>query len=772
MKVNNKLVDIYKKDTIGISKLQQEYIKWFDNYTVNPLLSYFTLQDVAYLHKLAMSPGLNCNVKEKYRLIGELMEARGFKLIGGGTNRRAYECIYDDRIVAKVATDQVGFTSNLRELVNQNVLKPFCCKIFDVTPCGTLAIIEKIVPIKSVQEFQKYAQDIYDILYFKIRNNDIGIEDIGTRSMKNWGYRNGFGPVLLDYPTMYVLDPSKRFCRDVVNGQICGGTLDYDEGFNMIVCSECGRTHFARTLAKKDGEDISKLLQAVGYQQKTEKEQISMKFKVVNLETGEVESVREVGGKSNYANPNSKRNKFRGPKEVINFNEPQPDTKVPNIGFKDVVLGVYNPETGLIERESSVRPKVVEQKKQPVVTVNPTVVEKKTPVVPFTPVVEHFYDIDSQQSLSVEEAVRMFDKFAIDVVVDYETNNYDANYIEKVVSVLKKKSSNQTDYITIENAMNLFREVSVATLDLNMYEPGYISDKDLCTDNDNTLVAKLLQKVYPDMYSEENEDDSYEYCNNFAAFCRLINNVKNTLSFMESVVMFFRAVCYRFAFHDEAPGQDSYTFYKDVYDIIRNVMVTVFEDYPFNVNLSGTMTYNRANSFVAFRDKIKEMNIMFNNADKAAYNTDKTKTVTLTRSKDLAELSYCVTVGVDDVFGTEDNGFDSVVLEEQKEEEQQVQYEEVLQATPSEEEVRKESEKIEETISEENTERNVTDDVDDISDYSIDDDIYTVPIKSMKKKNMPTNTVDSIYEYNTHPMSKKQQQKFQKNMGKRNKKRK
>jgi len=745
MKVNNKLVDIYKKDTIGISKLQQEYIKWFDNYTVNPLLSYFTLQDVAYLHKLAMSPGLNCNVKEKYRLIGELMEARGFKLIGGGTNRRAYECIYDDRIVAKVATDQVGFTSNLRELVNQNVLKPFCCKIFDVTPCGTLSIIEKIVPIKSVQEFQKYAQDIYDILYFKIRNNDIGIEDIGTRSMKNWGYRNGFGPVLLDYPTMYVLDPSKRFCRDVVNGQICGGTLDYDEGFNMIVCSECGRTHFARTLAKKDGEDISKLLQAVGYQQKTEKEQISMKFKVVNLETGEVESVREVGGKSNYANPNSKRNRFRGPKEVINFNEPQPDTKVPNIGFKDVVLGVYNPETGLIEPESSVRPKVVEQKqpKQPVVTVSPTIVEKKTPVVPFTPVVEHFYDIDSQQSLSVEEAVRMFDKFAIDVVVDYETNNYDASYIEKVVSVLKKKSSNQTDYITMENAMNLFREVSVATLDLNMYEPGYISDKDLCTDNDNTLVAKLLQKVYPDMYTEENEDDSYEYCNNFAAFCRLINNVKNTLSFMESVVMFFRTVCYRFAFHDEAPGQDSYTFYKDVYDIIRNVMVIVFEDYPFNVNLSGTMTYNRANSFVAFRDKIKEMDIMFNNADKAAYNTDKTKTVTLTRSKDLAELSYCVTVSVDDVFDTE----------------------EALQATPSEADDSIDDEIMQillnksETISEENTERNVADDV---FDDSIDDDTYTVP----------TNTAGSIYEYNTHPMSKKQQQKFQKNMGKRNKKRK
>lgn len=748
MKVNNKLVDIYKKDTIGISKLQQEYIKWFDNYTVNPLLSYFTLQDVAYLHKLAMSPGLNCNVKEKYRLIGELMEARGFKLIGGGTNRRAYECIYDDRIVAKVATDQVGFTSNLRELVNQNVLKPFCCKIFDVTPCGTLAIIEKIVPIKSVQEFQKYAQDIYDILYFKIRNNDIGIEDIGTRSMKNWGYRNGFGPVLLDYPTMYVLDPSKRFCRDVVNGQICGGTLDYDEGFNMIVCSECGRTHFARTLAKKDGENISKLLQAVGYQQKTEKEQISMKFKVVNLETGEVESVREVGGKSNYANPNSKRNRFKGPKEVINFNEPQPDTKVPNIGFKDVVLGVYNPETGLIELESSVRPKVVEQKqpKQPVVTVSPTVVEKKIPVVPFTPVVEHFYDIDSQQSLSVEEAVRMFDKFAIDVVVDYETNNYDASYIEKVVSVLKKKSSNQTDYITMENAMNLFREVSVATLDLNMYEPGYISDKDLYTDNDNTLVAKLLQKVYPDMYSEENEDDSYEYCNNFAAFCRLINNVKNTLSFMESVVMFFRTVCYRFAFHDEAPGQDSYTFYKDVYDIIRNVMVTVFEDYPFNVNLSGTMTYNRANSFVAFRDKIKEMDIMFNNADKAAYNTDKTKTVTLTRNKDLAELSYCVTVSVDDVFDTE----------------------EALQATPSEADDSIDDEIMQillnksETISEENTERNVADDVDDVFDDSIDDDTYTVP----------TNTAGSIYEYNTRPMSKKQQQKFQKNMGKRNKKRK
>jgi hypothetical protein len=140
MKINPNLVDIYKKDTIEVSKLQQEYIKYFDSLTIrHPLSYYLTNQDIACLYKYAMSPSLNCNVKEKYHLIGELMKNRGFELLGGGTNRRAYRCTFEN-LVIKVATDQVGFTSNLREYPNQNVLKPFCTKIFCTDYSGTVSL--------------------------------------------------------------------------------------------------------------------------------------------------------------------------------------------------------------------------------------------------------------------------------------------------------------------------------------------------------------------------------------------------------------------------------------------------------------------------------------------------------------------------------------------------------------------------------------------------------------------------------------------------------
>ena len=48
-------------------------------------------------------------------------------------------------------------------------------------------------------------EDIY-----KIMETIVGrfiIDDFGTKAFKNWGLRKGFGPVLLDYADMYILDP-------------------------------------------------------------------------------------------------------------------------------------------------------------------------------------------------------------------------------------------------------------------------------------------------------------------------------------------------------------------------------------------------------------------------------------------------------------------------------------------------------------------------------------------------------------------------------------
>ena len=303
-KINKHLDRIYRCPEEKIPEREKELsnplLIWYDNLKVNPLLSYFSMDDINQINQISSSVRLNNNPREKYRLIEEIMRKRGFRLIGGGTNRRTYTCDYDSRIVAKVGTDKVGFSNNLREFVNQDVLKPFCCKIFEVSPCGTLAIIESVYPIKTIEEFQSVGEDIFNVLYFKIRNKDIAMEDIGFRSYKNWGIRDNFGPVLLDYPTMYVADPKKCFCTQKdAYGRYCNHPLDYDEGFDNIVCTKCGHRYLSKFISKKNGDNIAELIYAAGNRFNKKKGECKMIIRVKNR-NGERVIKNLDNGKSDY----------------------------------------------------------------------------------------------------------------------------------------------------------------------------------------------------------------------------------------------------------------------------------------------------------------------------------------------------------------------------------------------------------------------------------------------------------------------------------------
>lgn len=74
----------------------------------------------------------------------------------------------------------------------------------------------------------------------------------------NWGLRmcgngNGFGPVLLDYPYIYELDGAKLYCNSLIldTNMICDGMIDYDDGFNELICTKCGRKYLATDLEDK-----------------------------------------------------------------------------------------------------------------------------------------------------------------------------------------------------------------------------------------------------------------------------------------------------------------------------------------------------------------------------------------------------------------------------------------------------------------------------------------------------------------------------------------
>lgn len=705
MKVNSKLTEIYKKDVIKPSKMQEEYIRWFDSLqTRYPLSYYLTNQDIQYLYKCAISPSLNCNVKEKYYLMGELMKNRGFELLGGGTNRRAYRCTFEN-VVLKIATDQVGFTSNLREVPNQHVIKPFCTKIFGTDYNGVSSLSELFVPFKTQEEFSKYWEDIFNILYFKFRNNDIGMEDIGTRSFKNWGLRNGFGPGVLDFPTMYVMDPAKRFCHNIVDGKMCGGTLDYDDGFNVIVCSCCGRTHFAKTLAKKDGDQISNLLQAVGYQnKKLEKELMSMKIKIVDVETGEGKDII-IGGKSNFVNPNSKRKV----KPVINLNDNTiKPKKVKPVGFRIIDVGTLNPETGCIEenKETSSEEPVVDEQ------------------APFFPEVTH------EDVLKSEEIQQLVEDSIIDLTISYNTID------DAIVTFSDLVDNSSDDYVTEEDpvyfaivirdiiessirfnfdrdeALKLYKELCEATIDIDLIDEGEsytISHGNMMRD-DNIVINKLLARIYPASASE----------NYFKAFYDLINTVKNSASFFTSVVGFYKTAIENLYFDksEKAGGSDIRLIYKDVLDEIVSCINCEIGYYLDNVD--ENLEYHTKPSFKNFRETLNELK-KFDNENKSNETTETNKYYIIERTDGSSLISPTVTVKL-------------FVIEEDEEDTEQV-----IETKP-----------IEPVIK--------TEPIEEEPDEVIDNDEPYEVKQSRKVQLIPTSSVGQFDSYNK--MSRKQRRKF------------
>lgn len=211
---------------------------------------YLSPMDVENLRYIATSKKFSGNMNKKYKMINDIMTARGFVRFNGGTNRVVYKYLEDQRILAKIAVDRVGMNDNPAEFMNQHLIKPYCAKMFHVTPCGTVGIVERVLPITSVQEFKLVADCVFDLLYYKIIGKYI-IEDIGTKYFMNYGIRKGFGVVLLDYPYIFELDGEKIFCKNILpDGSICMGEIDYDKGFNNLVCLKCGRKYNASDLRK------------------------------------------------------------------------------------------------------------------------------------------------------------------------------------------------------------------------------------------------------------------------------------------------------------------------------------------------------------------------------------------------------------------------------------------------------------------------------------------------------------------------------------------
>lgn len=253
----------------------------FDNAWIPPMEFFLSIEDVTYLREIATSRKLSAKIDEKYQLIDNILTRRGFKRFSGGTNRVVYNFLEDDRFVIKVATGRVAMQDNLLEFENQAFLKPYVAKMFYTSPCGTVGFAERVMPIKNRDEFRNIADDIFDILVNKFLGRYV-VEDVGTQFFMNWGIRKFSGPVLLDYPYIYKLDGKKLYCTKTNEfGEVCNGEIDYDAGFNYLICSNCGKRYLATDL--RDNSNSNKIIIKGGSQ---------MQVKVVRGDEVLVDSIK------------------------------------------------------------------------------------------------------------------------------------------------------------------------------------------------------------------------------------------------------------------------------------------------------------------------------------------------------------------------------------------------------------------------------------------------------------------------------------------------
>ena len=281
--------DILKQ--IMAKKMSAEEFSWNNIIPPGPLLRFLSMADIAELNKIATSVRLSSKPKLKYQYIDNILVPKGFKKMASGTNRVVYKYLEDQSFVIKVAYDKVGMSDNPNEYKNQFKLMPFCTKMFDISPCGTVALVERVEPITSREEFIAIAPSVFDMITTKLIGRYV-LDDIGTKFFQNYGIRMGMGPVLLDYPYVYDIDGAKLSCNliDPKTGKMCNGVIDYDDGFNMLICEKCRKQYFPEQLKKEvEGGNI------IISKGETHKMKISIKRGKETVETyesmSEVESV-------------------------------------------------------------------------------------------------------------------------------------------------------------------------------------------------------------------------------------------------------------------------------------------------------------------------------------------------------------------------------------------------------------------------------------------------------------------------------------------------
>lgn len=229
-------------------KLEPDF---FDRLSAPPLFSMIHPDAIKYVEGIVQSVKYQGKTKEKREIFKNVFGDFGFVRCAGGTNREVFKHPDYPDILVKAALTGVALQDAPSEFINQSLLKPFCVKTFEKSPGNGVSVVERGTPLRNFNDFKQTAPQIFALLRY-LTDQKLLIEDIGSMFFLNYVIRDGFGPVLCDYPYVYQASARSRICKvPDEDGNICGGHIRYDEGWNQLKCDKCGRRYLAKELGTR-----------------------------------------------------------------------------------------------------------------------------------------------------------------------------------------------------------------------------------------------------------------------------------------------------------------------------------------------------------------------------------------------------------------------------------------------------------------------------------------------------------------------------------------
>lgn len=481
----------------------------FDRLQAPPLCMLLSPFDIQELHSIATSLKWSAKPQLRYQAIDNVMRRRGFIKFVAGTNRVAYRHPEDTRFLIKIACDDVGMRDNPAEYNNQFIFKPFVTKCFEVSQCGTVGVFERVNPITSREEFLSVAEDIFEVINEWFIGEYV-VADFGSKFFMNWGIREGFGPVLLDYPYMYKLDGNKLYCKAPdpysPTGK-CDGVIDYDAGYNFLHCTKCGVVYKAKELEQKI-KNHSVIVEKKG--------EIKMKIKVSGGSKNIQEKVVDTstGGVSFMGNDEVPSIKVRTnrpantPVVIPTKETAEDDTK--HVEEKNVVA---MPETRKIHKSvngASIDKKVADS---PV-----TFGEKVKSDIPAGSPVKDCEDsikkiADNLPKIEFKESKNMLLESIMELILD-NTNKDDivklfestAYKLRKEISPVATDEEILCDMIS-SLASKYIRPIEAAKAALD-YVDDCLSNKDFGKDNSNSLLCSAMRSIISNNFEIQFTNDA------------------------------------------------------------------------------------------------------------------------------------------------------------------------------------------------------------------------------------------------------------------------